>query len=167
MRLETDRLVLRPWRDEEAPRLLDILSRVEVVRWLDDGPPKLMADLDAARSRIAEWRNAEAPRGRWAIEVAETGAPAGTVLLDHIPQSDALVQIGWYLHPDSHGHGYASEAAAALLAHGLASGLSEIHALTNIDNYPSQAVARRIGMTDLGVTSDWYPEPSQHFLATA
>ena len=43
MDLETPRLRLRPWRPAEAPRLFDILSRLEVVRWLGDQGPIVMA----------------------------------------------------------------------------------------------------------------------------
>ena len=72
---ETERLVIRPWRLEEAPRLLDILSRVEVARWLGSGEPVLMKDLDEARERIRRYLGAlrRPPLGRWAIEVRETG----------------------------------------------------------------------------------------------
>ena len=75
------------------------------------------------------------------------------------------MQIGWHLHPDSHGMGYAAEAARAVLAHGHASGLAEIRALMHLDNYPSIAVARRIGMRYVGVTDDWYDSPSEVFIS--
>ena len=52
MEIETERLLIRPWRHEDAARLLDILSRVEVVKWLGDGQPVLMKDLDEAHARI-------------------------------------------------------------------------------------------------------------------
>jgi RimJ/RimL family protein N-acetyltransferase len=165
---ETERLVVRPWRLEEAPRLLDILSRVEVVTWLGDGEPELMKDLDEARERIERsWAtSAHPPRGRWAIEVRETGVVVGSTVIDTLPNAEAgEVEIGWHLHPDSWGQGYASEAAAAVLAYGLAHGLPEVFALTHLDNYPSQAVARRIGMEPLGETDRWYDEPSVLFRA--
>lgn len=164
LRIETARCVIRPWRDEEAPRLLDILSRLEVAKWLGDGEPSLMADLDEARARIERYRalNAEAPpRGFWAVEVRDTGQVAGTVLLSTLPNSDGEVEIGWHLHPDSWGQGYASEAAAAVAEHGFAGGLDEIYAITHTTNGPSQAVCRRLGMEDLGVMEKWYEGESQ------
>ncbi len=105
--------------------------------------------------------------GQWAIEVAATGVPAGSVMLVPIPHSEGLVQIGWHLHPETQGLGYATEAARAVLAHGLDSGIAEIRALTHVPNHRSRAVAERLGMTDLGVTDQWYDEPSQLFLVTA
>ena len=165
---ETERLVIRPWRLEEAPRVLDILSRIEVVKWLGDDVPVLMKDLDEARTRIGRYHRQSAvpPLGFWAVEVRGTGQAVGSALLLTLPNAeDGEVEIGWHLHPDSWGLGYASEAAGAVLAYGLAHGLSEVFALTDLDNYPSQAVARRIGMEPVGVMEKWYEGPSMVFRA--
>jgi len=166
LHLATDRLDVRRWREGDAARVLDIHSRPEVTRWLGDGPPVLLADLDAARERVAaDARVAETPGlGHWAVEVRATGVVAGSVMLVHLPGSSD-VQVGWHLHPDSQGHGYAREAAAAVLAHGRTVH-DEVWALTHLDNYPSQAVARAIGMTDLGVTDRWYGAGSRVFRAS-
>jgi RimJ/RimL family protein N-acetyltransferase len=51
-----------------------------------------------------------------------------------------------------------------VLARGFAGGLEEIHAVTHLDNFPSQAVCRRIGMEHRGVVEKWYDDPSEHFL---
>jgi RimJ/RimL family protein N-acetyltransferase len=169
--VETERLRIRDWRLEEAPVVLDILSRIEVVKWLGDGPPQLCPDLDGARERIERWRGRDdPPLGYWAIEVTDGGPQhgrvIGSVLLVPLPDGDGEVEIGWHLHPDAWGRGYASEAARAVLAHGFAGGLEEVHAVTHLTNEPSQAVCRRIGMEHRGVTHKWYVEPSEHFVAT-
>ena len=57
------------------------------------------------------------------------------------------VEVGWRLHPDWWGHGYATEAAAASLRLGFESGgLDEIVAFTTTLNTRSQAVMERLGM---------------------
>lgn len=164
--VETERVLVRPWRHEEAPRLLDILSRLEVVRWLGDATPKLMQTLDEAHARIDRLHalSTVPPLGYWAVVPKATGVPAGSVLLLTLPRAtDGEVEIGWNLHPDSWGHGYATEAAVAVLAHGFAGGLPAIWALTDLENAPSQAVCRRLGMTDTGVAERWYDGPSRIF----
>ena len=165
----TERLVIRPWRLEEAPRLLDILSRVEVARWLNDGEPVLMQDLAEATGADRELRaavGARPPLGFWAVELRTTGQVVGSVLIVEVPNAEHdEVQIGWHLHPDSWGRGYASEAAAAVLEYGLAHGLPEILALTHLGNARSQDLALRIGMEPLGETDQWYDEPSMVFRA--
>ena len=144
MRLETTRLVIRPWSHDEADRLLDIQSRLEVVMWLGDGEPVLMKDLDEAHARIDRYhdRSEAPPLGFWAVEV------------------------GWHLHPDSWRHGYATEAATAVIQHGFDNGLPEIYALTHTTNEASQAVCRRLGLDDLGVMEKWYEGESRVYRTT-
>ena len=172
MLLETDRLRIQDWTLDDAPAALDMLSRVEVVKWLDDGPPVLCPDLDGARTRIERWRGRDhPPLGHWAVEVTDGsdlhGRVIGTVLLLTLPNADdGEVEIGWHLHPDAWGRGYASEAATAVLRHGFEAGLDEINAVTHLDNVRSQAVCRRIGMEARGVVERWYVEPSEHFVIT-
>ena len=168
MIIETERLLIRPWRFGDAPRVLDIQSRMEVIKWLGETHPVPMQNLTQARERIARYnaRSQQPPLGCWAIEVRETGVVAGSVLLLKLPKAEhGEVEIGWHLHPDSWGHGVATEAAAVVLAHALASGLPEVLALTHVGNLPSQGVMRRIGMEPLGVVDKWYDGPSLVFRA--
>ena len=169
MHLETERLLIRPWRHRDADRLLDLLSRLEVVKWLGDDEPVLMKDLDEAHTRVNRYAERDdPPLGMWAVERRTDGIVLGTVLLLTLPNDDhGEVEIGWHLHPDAWGHGYASEAARAVLAHGFAGGLPEIIAVAHTDNDASIAVMRRIGMTDCGVVEKWYADPSRCFVITA
>jgi RimJ/RimL family protein N-acetyltransferase len=65
------------------------------------------------------------------------------------------VEIGWRLARSHWGHGYATEAARAWLAHGFETlGLPEIVAFTDPANHRSLAVMRRLGMR---------PDPSRDF----
>jgi RimJ/RimL family protein N-acetyltransferase len=173
---ETDRLLVRQWRKSDAERVLDIQSRWEVVRWLDDDA-RVLIDLGQAVERIRSWQAVTATDGadcgHWAVEVKDTGVVAGAVMLLPLPTLDRPagvreLQVGWHLHPDSHGRGYAREAAAAALAYGFGNGLRTIHALMYVDNAPSARVARALGMAELGVVTDqWYPGDSLVFVATA
>ena len=166
MDLETGRLHLRSFTPDDAGFVLDVLGRADVVRWLDDGEPQLMGDLDAARAKIVFWNELVAPLQQWAVEVRETGTVVGWVCLVPVPDSGGLFQVGWTLHPDQHGHGYATEAARAAIDHGLGAGLGEIRVLMMVDNAASVRVAERLGLRDLGVTEQWYESPSRMFLAT-
>ena len=163
--LTTDRLTLRPWRDDEAAVVLDLYSRLEVQRFI--GPvPRLMETRAQALARIAAWRDlAHPPHEVWAVEPTGSGAPVGTLLLKPIPasgrsgaapQPSGDTEIGWHLHPDYWGNGYAVEAAGAVLAHAFASGLDRVVAVTNPANTASQRVCTRIGMTHLGRSCAYY-----------
>jgi RimJ/RimL family protein N-acetyltransferase len=161
--LSTERLVIRPWRLEEAERFFDIHRRMEVARWLSGQP---MRELEQAVEAI-ELRRAELeadPRyGVWALVERSREVPAGSVLLKPLPDGDGEIEIGWHLHPDSWGKGLATEAAGAVLERGFADGLREVWAVTYRDNDRSIAVCRRIGMSLLGLTHRWYHVPSLMF----
>jgi RimJ/RimL family protein N-acetyltransferase len=101
--------------------------------------------------------------GAWAVVERSSGLPAGTVILKPLPDGDGEIEIGWHLHPDRWGMGFATEAAVALLKRGFADGLEEVWAVTNLDNHRSVAVCRRIGMRLLGITHRWYQQPSLMF----
>lgn len=165
--IETERLVIRPWALDEIDRFFDIYRREEVSRWFSGAP---MRDREQAVERMERGLAAlaENPRlGSWAVVERQTGVPAGTVLLKPLPDGAGEIEIGWHLHPDRWGRGYASEAAGALLARGFADGLEEIWAVVDPANDRSIAVCRRIGMRLLGITERWYHEPSMLFWAGA
>lgn len=171
MLIETSRLRIRDWTQDDVDTALDILGRVEVMKWLGDGPPTLITEPGEARKKIDRWRAwSDPPRGFWAVEVADDGPlhgrVVGSVLLVPLPNGDGEVEIGWHLLPVAWGHGYASEAATAILRRGFEGGLDEINAVTHLDNRPSQAVCRRIGMEHRGVVERWYDGPSEHFVMT-
>jgi RimJ/RimL family protein N-acetyltransferase len=171
---ETERLIVRPWTldDADVDRVFDTYSRWEVARWLG-AQPRALASRDEAVAAIERWRGRSIPDGRrgvWAAQVRSTGVVAGSILL--VPQSAegpfaGDVEVGWHLHPDSWGQGYATEGARGAIELGFASGLREIYAVVRPGNEPSLAVCRRLGMTPLGLTMQWYAVELEAFRTTA
>jgi RimJ/RimL family protein N-acetyltransferase len=166
--LETERLHLRPWRADDADDVAaayDIYRRPEVARWLG-ATPQPWASEDVARERLRRWAQADAQRpvlglGLWAVVPHDAGQPVGTVLLVPLPDADFApttdVEIGWHLHPDHWGRGYATEAAERLLSHGFDDvGLERINAVAHAGNDASFAVMTRLGMIRQGTTDRWY-----------
>ena len=152
--LRTGRLRLRPWTTDPADlaRLCDLYGREEVTRWLGGTPSVPPAEL------VERWAEVHRRDERflcWAIERPD-GVPAGTVLLKPLPNGVGEVEVGWHLHPDSWGHGYATEAARAVIDRAFARGLPEVYAVVRPGNEPSVAVCRRLGMTPLGRMRRWY-----------
>lgn len=169
--LTTERLVLRPWRDDDADFLFDLYSRWEVARYLG-AEPAVMRTRDEAVASIERRRALDHPLyGVWAVATADDQL-VGTVLLKPIPLSDGEsphqegaddVEVGWHLHPDAWGNGYATEAAAAVLDHAFDQGLSRVVAVTYPQNLASQAVCRRLGMTHLGLSRRYYGVEAELF----
>ena len=159
--IRSPRLTLGPWESGDASFLLDLESRWETVRYLTPDPTT-MATLDEAAASILRRRAIDHPvHGIWAITLTETGRLLGNLLLKPISVSSrvsrpAPVEIGWHLHPDAYGHGYATEAADAVLSDAAARGLEFVIAVTDPRNLASQRVCRRLGFAENGATRDYY-----------
>jgi RimJ/RimL family protein N-acetyltransferase len=166
--ITSERLVLRPWREEDASFLLDLESRWEVVRFLGAHPATMGSVADALAS-IRRRRAVDHPvHGIWVITADRR--PVGNLLLKPIPLSAGEtgggvdeVEIGWHLHPDAWGHGYATEAAEAVLDDAFGRGLDRVVAVTDPANVASQAVCRRLGMAALGATARYYDTVNELF----
>ena len=147
-RLETERLILREWRDTDRTPFAELNADPLVVEHLT-GPLDRAAS-DAFVDRIvAHW--AEDGHGLWAVERREDGQFLGFVGLAAPSFATAFtpcVEIGWRLAREAWGHGYASEGARAALRFGFEElGLAEIVSFTVPANVRSRAVMERIGMT--------------------
>jgi len=162
--LLTARLVLRRFTPEDAPFAFDMYSRWEVQRYIGR-EPRVMADPAEAVALVERYAALREPvHGVWLIADRATGERHGTALLKSLPASAPTLplppsgetEIGWHLHPDSWGRGIASESAARVLEHAFHAGLPSVAAVTHPDNRASQAVARRIGMRDEGLTDAYY-----------
>lgn len=158
----TSRLAFRPWRREDAPALIDMYGRAEVYRFLG-ATPSPVTSVAEALDRVDRWQQRiEGAFGIWAITRRDEpdAAPIGTVLLVPLPRSDSqptdAVEIGWHLHPDARGSGYATEAGLAMVDRARHEGVEVLRAVVYPDNVASQAVCRRLGMTDRGLTDRWY-----------
>jgi RimJ/RimL family protein N-acetyltransferase len=161
--ITTERLVVRSWRLDEADRFFDIYRRPEVTRWIGAEPMQEFSEATGMIERNLKRLEADSRFGSWAVVDRSTRVPVGSVLLKPLPDGEGEVEIGWQLHPDSWGNGFASEAAGAVLERGFADGLPEVWAVMYLNNHRSAAVCRRIGMQLLGITCRWYHEPSLMF----
>jgi len=146
--LETARLVLRPWvKEDYAPfAALNCDPRVTATLAgnLTRAESDALADRNAAHIQEHGW-------GLWAVEV-KGGTPfIGFTGLSR-PRFEApftpCVEIGWRLAFAHWGHGYATEAAKAVVAFAFEElRLPEIVSFTTVSNIRSRAVMDRLGLT--------------------
>jgi RimJ/RimL family protein N-acetyltransferase len=146
----TERLLLERWAPEHAPGLAEINARPEVMRFLNGGLPLSRAESDAVSERVAEhW--ADHGFGLWAMLVRTTGRMVGFVGICHplwLPERAHQVEVGWRLHPDVWGRGYATEAGREAIRVAFDDRrMDELIALVHPGNQRSAAVAMRLGMT--------------------
>jgi RimJ/RimL family protein N-acetyltransferase len=146
--LLTERLWLRRWSRADRAPFAAINADPEVMKYFPGVLSR--AESDALVDRI-EAHFAERGFGLWAVEAPGVAPFLGFVGLS-VPRFEApfmpCVEIGWRLARSHWGHGYATEAAHAVLAQGFeVLHLDEIVSFTVPDNARSRAVMERVGMT--------------------
>ena len=146
--LRTPRLDLRLLGPADRAALLAYRSLPHVCRYLPF-PPMDSAEID--RRLAGQWQQRRLSDGGSAmtlgIEVRETGLLVGDVVLFVRSRADDSGEVGWVLSPEHTGHGYATEAAAALLALGFEGmGMHRVIARMDPANDASARVAARLGM---------------------
>ena len=148
MSLRTERLLLRPWRDQDLAAFATMSADAQVMEFL---PPLAEPEACAAwAARLtAHWR--DHGFGRWVVELPGEASFIGVVGLAWISYQahfTPAVEIAWRLLRAYWGRGYATEAARATLDYGFNKlGLAEIVAVTVPANLRSRQVMERLGMT--------------------
>jgi RimJ/RimL family protein N-acetyltransferase len=149
--IQTDRLLMRRWQDADRGPFAALNGDPATMKFF----PATMdrAASDALVDRI-EARFEQQGYGLWALEVTETGEFIGFTglnpLPDGVPGAGGGMEVGWRLAKHAWHHGYATEAARAALRVAFdGAGLPDVWSMTAKLNEPSQAVMRRIGLTEV------------------
>jgi len=148
--LDTDRLRLDPLRPSDAAEMVAVLGSPELYRYTGGTPPTL-ADLErryalqSAGSPTSDeaWHN-------WIVRVPSDGAVGfvqATVTGD-------VADVAWLIGVKAQGVGYAREAAAAMCAWLVSTGVSELRAHIHPDHVASRRVAEGVGFVPTGLRDD-------------
>ncbi len=147
MSIETERMILREWKDED----LDGFARINSDHLIMEYFPRRLDEKDT--EKLVQRFRAHFKKygyGFYAIELKATGQFIGFVGLGHVelevPFAPA-VEIAWRLDYESWGKGYATEAALAVLHYAFTElGLDEVVAYAVFDNRRSIHVMEKLGM---------------------
>ena len=167
--LETERLILRQWLASDFAVFAEMNADAEVMRYF---PQLLSPALSDVIANKCQRLITDKGWGFWAVSRkghSEQDDFIGMVGLNeaHADMPFApCVEIGWRLHKDYWGQGYATEAARASLKFAVeVLKLNKVVASTAVINKHSQLIMQRIGMTD---TQEGFYHPmldSEHPLA--
>jgi RimJ/RimL family protein N-acetyltransferase len=144
--LQTERLLLRGWRDDDLVAWAAICADEEVMRALGR---------DGALSREEAWREMAFHAGHWTLkgfghwvlEERDTGELVGRAGLLY-PDGWPDLEVGWTVARSRWGRGYAGEAGRAAIDWARAElGATHVISLIDDDNARSQRVAQKLGMT--------------------
>ncbi|MEV4256704.1 GNAT family N-acetyltransferase [Spirillospora sp. NPDC049652] len=146
--IRTERLDLRPFRDEDLEALYVYQSLPEVARFLYWEPRSLEESRSFLREKkaAAGWER----EGDWlalAVEWRERGEVIGEVNLQWSSRRDRTGEIGYIFNPAYHGKGFATEAARAVLRLAFEdAGLHRVVGRLDARNDASARVLERLGM---------------------
>ncbi len=150
---ETTRLILRPYKVPDFPKVAAMWADPKIVRHMGDG---------TARSEEVAWTGflrgagqwAMCGFGPWAITEKSSGALIGNIGFidrkrDRGPDYTDVLEIGWMLATGSWGKGYATEALQTALDWGRKQfGALRVIALTAPENLASIRVAQKCGFAE-------------------
>ena len=146
--LLTDRLSLRPFRDEDLDAFHAIQSRPDVVRylyWETQSRDGARAMLQRRKLQVAI--DDEGDGLHLAADLLASGALAGHFSLQWSSKEHRQGEIEFVMHPDHHGHGYATEGAQLMLRLGFEElGLHRIVGRCDARNTASGRLMERLGM---------------------
>jgi RimJ/RimL family protein N-acetyltransferase len=149
--IETERLILRPLEINDAGWVSRESSRWEVAKDLALVPVPNLAlgvELFILCVRIRESRFGGGVR---AVILKDTGEPIGLIAAPR--KSETAYGLGYWYAPQAWGHGYASEAARALIARLMREGAESFHAGCFEGNDASHRVLEKLGFEETGQIS--------------
>ena len=143
VRLETDRLLLRWFREDDFPALLAISSDAEVMKFIGGKPLTEFETWKSMAAYIGHWYFRG--YGVWAVEEKSSGRLIGRIGFMNPPGWPDF-ELGWTLARASWGKGYATEGARRALAYAFTE-LNRDYVISCIapENVNSIRVAERLG----------------------
>jgi RimJ/RimL family protein N-acetyltransferase len=146
--LRTERLELRPFKDDDLEALFAMQRDERVIRYLPWGPQsrdQVLRLLERIKPMTAVDASGDATR--LAAVLPDSRAVVGDFSLWRTSREHAQGEIGFVVHPDHQRRGYATEACIALLRLGFENlGLHRIMGRADARNVASIGVMERLGM---------------------
>lgn len=147
MELQTDRLVLRHFKQEDFEDLYPLDQDPRVMKYIWECKPKPLSRAEA-RDRLGKmiaYYDRFPGLGAFATCLRSDGTFIGWTALKDLDGSE-YTEVGYRYYFDHWGKGYATEAAGALCRHGFDTvGLHTINAVTHPDNAASKRVLEKLG----------------------
>jgi RimJ/RimL family protein N-acetyltransferase len=146
--IESPRLILRDWRDEDVEAFVAMNADPRVTEFF---AKEYTREHSLAAARQIREQLAEHGYGWWAVDIRDGASFAGLVALQEVPFAAPFTpayEIGWRFAFDHWGRGYATEGARAALRFAFETlRWSEVIAFTAERNLRSRRVMERLGMT--------------------
>jgi RimJ/RimL family protein N-acetyltransferase len=147
IKLPTARLILRDFRKNDWEAVHEYGADLEVVRYMPWGPNTEADTKEFIERSLASQREEPRTKFEFAVTLAESGRLIGGAGIRVSAPADRGGDMGYCLHPDFWGQGYATEAAAAIVGFGFGKlGLHRVFATCDTGNAASARVLEKVGM---------------------
>jgi len=143
IQLETERLLLRMWREDDFETYAEMCADPDVMRYLGGKTLNRMEAWRHMAVMVGHWYLRG--YGHWVVEEKASGKFIGRIGFLN-PEGWPGFEIGWTLAPSAQGKGYAIEGARRALAYAFTE-MEQEHVISLIQpkNQPSIRVAERLG----------------------
>ncbi len=149
--LETERLVLRRFTEDDVDNLVELDSDPDVMRFINGGRPTPRQEIERdVLPMFLGYYERFAGYGFWAAVEKATGRFTGWFHFRPVPAADSEeVELGYRLGKSAWGQGYATEGSRALIDKGFAElGVQRVVASTMVVNVASRRVRWRQPLVD-------------------
>jgi RimJ/RimL family protein N-acetyltransferase len=146
--LRTDQLDLEPLRIEHADEMAPLLDD-HALHWYIGGRPLTRAKLGERYARLVLGGSSDGTQRwlNWVVRRRDGRQPVGTIQATITATDDGpCAEVAWVIAVPFQGHGYATEAARAMVASLREQGIVHVIAHVHPDHQASAAVARAIGL---------------------
>lgn len=153
--LETDRLVLRELKEDDAIDILSCFSNKEVLRYYGQKP---LTSIDQVQQIIRNFSmNFNEKRGiKWGIELKGREGIVGTIGFQEWTQEHQRADLSYALYPDNWGNGYASEAVCKVVSYGFEElAIKRIGAVVFTENKASIKLLTKLGFQKEGLLRNY------------
>jgi ribosomal-protein-alanine N-acetyltransferase len=145
MQLQTERLILRSFREEDVDAMAELFANPDFMRFSLGIFTERQKTVDFIE-KVMGWDLASMP-SQFAVVSRGEHAVIGYCGFHHHPEVPGEIEIGYRLHPDYWNKGLITEAARAVRDHAFADlKLPRVISLIHPENIPSRRVAEKNGM---------------------
>jgi RimJ/RimL family protein N-acetyltransferase len=160
--LETERLLLRRFTEDDVDDLVELDSDPEVMRYITGGLPTSREEIEReVLPAFLAYYQRYPGYGFWAVVEKSSGDVLGWFhFRPEDPERPDEVELGYRLHRSAWGKGYATEGSRALVAKGFADlGVKRVYATTMVVNVASRRVMEKAGLRFVRTFHQPWPYP--------
>ena len=145
--IETERLILRKFTLEDTEDYVEFRSKLELYEHMIDFSTQTREQhIDKLKKLVENYDNKENPSYVWAVELKENHKVIAKTSIEHTYPKHDRIEIGWSLHPDYQGKGYATEFGHAFLDYLFSYDcVHRIHGFIWEGNFASRKLCEKLG----------------------